>query len=108
MFHAPEAARSDGAFLGRVRDVLLGGAAGAAAAFGRAETHFRGRGEGAEEAGEEVRGQGCHDQGEDGEDEALWGELQFEKERERVSFSLLLGFVMICSIYSHDEMSLDP
>lgn len=47
MFHAPEAAGSDGAFLRGVGDIL-------SATFSGAKTHLCGGGEGAEEAGHEI------------------------------------------------------
>lgn len=73
MLHAPEAAGGDGALLRGVGD-----GDGGAAAFGT-ETHLRGGGEGAEEAGDEVGCEARHDCEEgDGEDEGLLGgELQF-------------------------------
>ena len=62
MFHAPEAARGDGAFL------RVGGEVGCGAAFG-VKGEAGGGGEGAEEAGEEVGHCGGHDEEEGGEDE---------------------------------------
>lgn len=56
MFDAPEASSGDGAFLRGVRDVL-------SATFCGTETHFGGRGEGAEETRDEVGHQACHDEG---------------------------------------------
>lgn len=67
---APETAGGYGAFL------CVGWEVGGGTTFG-VEGYAGGRGEGAEEAIEEIGHCRGHDEGEDGEDESFW-ELQFE------------------------------